>query len=216
MDTDSDGVGDNSDADLDNDGFLNSQDDFPTISTEWQDSDSDGIGDNSDPDDDNDGVVDWEDYYPYDKNENLEPFWWWWVLMAVLVLLLIFVIFITNQRPRDYLGPEEEYESKYSSVFTKKPKRRSPSQPKRRTAPELFEKKTAEPKEEEIEPISEVTSLSELESLQEESYDEDLEGKPMQAEEIECPACGMTFMVEIGDLPTEIKCPYCGVTGALD
>jgi uncharacterized Zn-finger protein len=35
-------------------------------------------------------------------------------------------------------------------------------------------------------------------------------------EEIECPACGRSFMVEIGDLPTEIKCPYCGVTGALD
>jgi hypothetical protein len=185
-DLDGDGQGDNSDLDIDGDGFANSDDDFPEIASEWKDSDNDGIGDNSDTDDDNDGVVDWEDYYPLDKNQQLEPFWWWWILISVLVLLLTFVIFITNKPPKDRLGSEEEY--------------------------------GYVPRSERVQPIKKVRSVKRIKPVEEPSPIASLEEESpaTKEEEIECPACGMTFMVEIGDLPTEIKCPYCGVTGALD
>ncbi len=48
IDTDTDGQGDACDADIDDDGRLNENDDFPTVSGEWIDSDGDGIGNNSD------------------------------------------------------------------------------------------------------------------------------------------------------------------------
>ncbi len=103
--------------------------------------------------------------------------------MSVLVLLLIFVIFITNKRPRDRLGSEEEYGYSLRKERVVPRKKVTPVK-KPRTYEASFPKEEVEPKSKE--------------------------------EEIECPACGMTFMVEIGDLPTEIKCPYCGVSGALD
>jgi hypothetical protein len=189
VDTDGDGVGDNSDSDIDGDGFPNSEDDFPQIASEWKDSDGDGTGDNADPDDDNDGVVDHEDYYPLDKNQQLEPFWWWWILISVLVLLLTFVIFITNKPPRARLGSEEEYG--YGAPREK------------------------------VVPIKKVTPVKRTRSYEgsfpkEKAEHTHEEAGATKEEEIECPACGMTFMVEIGELPTEIKCPYCGVTGALD
>ena len=57
VDSDGDGVGDNSDA-------------FPNDATETLDSDGDGIGDNADPDDDNDGVPDVSDVFPLDPSES--------------------------------------------------------------------------------------------------------------------------------------------------
>jgi len=49
------------DIDLDNDGYITSQDAFPDDPTEWVDTDGDNIGDNADDDDDNDGMKDdWE------------------------------------------------------------------------------------------------------------------------------------------------------------
>jgi len=47
-DFDCDGILDNHDNDIDNDGVPNSQDAFPQNSAEWHDSDGDGIGDNVD------------------------------------------------------------------------------------------------------------------------------------------------------------------------
>ena len=58
LDTDNDGIGDNSDPDKDGDGVLNDADAFPLDSTETTDTDSDGVGDNADLDDDNDGLTD--------------------------------------------------------------------------------------------------------------------------------------------------------------
>ena len=58
LDTDSDGILDIVDTDLDGDGITNAEDDFPTDPAEWLDSDSDGVGNNADTDDDNDGWVD--------------------------------------------------------------------------------------------------------------------------------------------------------------
>jgi len=48
LDTDNDGVGDNSDSDDDNDGIADAIDIFPLDSTESADTDNDGIGDNHD------------------------------------------------------------------------------------------------------------------------------------------------------------------------
>ena len=64
-DNDSDGIGDNLDADDDNDGFNDSVDFFPLDSLENSDNDLDGIGDNLDNDDDNDGFNDSVDIDPY-------------------------------------------------------------------------------------------------------------------------------------------------------
>ena len=44
--------------DSDGDGYVDSEDVFPSDADEWQDTDSDGIGNNSDNDDDNDGLTD--------------------------------------------------------------------------------------------------------------------------------------------------------------
>jgi beta propeller repeat protein len=71
-DTDSDGVGDNSDTDDDGDGYLDGADDFPLNPLEWNDFDGDGIGDNADLDDDNDGVLDVDDPNPYNPIDGLQ------------------------------------------------------------------------------------------------------------------------------------------------
>ena len=79
-DIDKDGILDFYDGDIDNDGYLNDVDQYPTDPNEWIDADGDGIPDNLDNDDDNDGVADieanWrEDYltqdlFPNDPNES--------------------------------------------------------------------------------------------------------------------------------------------------
>ncbi len=81
-DIDKDGILDFYDGDMDNDGYLNEDDQFPTDPNEWIDADADGIPDNADIDDDNDGVpdisVNWrEDYiiqdlFPNDPNESTD------------------------------------------------------------------------------------------------------------------------------------------------
>lgn len=70
IDIDSDGIPDCVDEliDSDGDGFSDSNDRFPTNSSEWRDWDSDGIGDNLDEDDDNDGWPDSMDARPLDDS----------------------------------------------------------------------------------------------------------------------------------------------------
>jgi gliding motility-associated-like protein len=57
-DTDGDKIPDCADEDDDNDGYKDSEDDFPLDKEEWIDTDKDGIGNNTDPDDDGDGQSD--------------------------------------------------------------------------------------------------------------------------------------------------------------
>ena len=59
IDSDGDGIGDNSDV-------------FPDNPNEWEDFDGDGIGDNADTDDDGDGCEDIDDALPNNANECLD------------------------------------------------------------------------------------------------------------------------------------------------
>ncbi len=72
LDTDSDGAGNVCDADDDNDGALDTEDDFPLDENENTDTDGDGTGDNADLDDDGDGTPDTEDDFPLDENEDTD------------------------------------------------------------------------------------------------------------------------------------------------
>lgn len=72
VDTDSDGIPDYEDADIDNDGYPNELDPFPLDVTEWSDLDGDGQGDNSDPDIDGDGVQNEADAFPLDSGEWID------------------------------------------------------------------------------------------------------------------------------------------------
>ena len=65
--------------DADNDGAIDSNDEFPQDPSEYVDSDGDGVGDNADPlpndpnfarDTDGDGVTDRLDHYPYDATKD--------------------------------------------------------------------------------------------------------------------------------------------------
>jgi hypothetical protein len=71
-DTDDDGIGDNSDPDIDGDGYLNIHDDLPFNPSEWKDTDGDGKGNNIDFDDDNDGANDEYDDFPTDPSEQTD------------------------------------------------------------------------------------------------------------------------------------------------
>ena len=62
LDTDNDGIGNNTDLDDDNDGYNDDDDAFPLDSTENEDTDLDGIGNNSDLDIDGDNVLDVFDF----------------------------------------------------------------------------------------------------------------------------------------------------------
>lgn len=94
IDTDGDGIDDDLDPDDDNDGVVDTEDDFPLDPTETTDSDGDGIGDNADAfpldpeettdtdsdgvgdiadtDDDGDGVEDTDDAFPTDATETTD------------------------------------------------------------------------------------------------------------------------------------------------
>jgi len=72
LDTDGDGIGNNSDIDDDNDGITDENDAFPLDSTESVDTDGDGIGNNADTDDDNDGITDANDAFPLDSTESVD------------------------------------------------------------------------------------------------------------------------------------------------
>ncbi len=61
IDTDNDGIGNNTDTDDDGDGVLDTQDALPLNSSETEDFDGDGFGDNADTDDDNDQLLDTEE-----------------------------------------------------------------------------------------------------------------------------------------------------------
>ena len=58
--------------DIDQDGFINSDDQFPFDPAESRDTDGDGIGNNADPDDDDDGVLDADDAFPTDAGESVD------------------------------------------------------------------------------------------------------------------------------------------------
>jgi len=70
-DTDSDGIGDNTDNDDDNDGRSDNFDTFPNNRYEWTDYDGDKLGDNFDADDDGDGVCDTNSGSSFIDNSNL-------------------------------------------------------------------------------------------------------------------------------------------------
>ncbi|PCJ32700.1 MAG: hypothetical protein COA99_16275, partial [Moraxellaceae bacterium] len=72
VDTDGDGVGDATDDDDDNDGVADSDDAFPTNSSEQKDQDNDGTGDNADTDIDGDGVDNEADLFPRDPTETTD------------------------------------------------------------------------------------------------------------------------------------------------
>ncbi|MDA8944510.1 hypothetical protein N9I32_04030 [Porticoccaceae bacterium] len=72
LDTDSDGIGNNADANDDGDDYPDYMDDLPLNSAEWLDTDGDGIGNNQDNDDDNDGVSDHLDRFPLMVSEWLD------------------------------------------------------------------------------------------------------------------------------------------------
>lgn len=65
-DLDFDGIGDIDDPDIDGDGILNEDDDFP------RDYDNDGIPNVDDLDDDNDTVLDEDDAFPVDPSESMD------------------------------------------------------------------------------------------------------------------------------------------------
>ena len=71
-DLDRDGTPDGSDPDIDGDGHLNEEDEFPRNPNEYLDTDGDGIGNNADPDDDNDDVPDESDEMPLDPLESID------------------------------------------------------------------------------------------------------------------------------------------------
>jgi hypothetical protein len=69
-DTDTDGLGDVCDPDIDGDGVDNESDAFPYDANETTDTDGDGIGNNADPDDDNDGISDIDEINIYGTDPN--------------------------------------------------------------------------------------------------------------------------------------------------
>ncbi|MCW5213432.1 thrombospondin type 3 repeat-containing protein, partial [Desulfobulbus sp. TB] len=72
VDSDNDGIGNNTDTDDDNDGIADTNDAFPLDASEWTDTDNDGQGDNADIDNDNDNVIDEEDNCPLIANPDQE------------------------------------------------------------------------------------------------------------------------------------------------
>jgi hypothetical protein len=85
IDTDLDGIGNNSDPDIDGDGLDNGVDNnddgdlaidiydpLPNDPSEWLDTDTDTLGNNADTDDDNDGVPDLLDVFPLNPLESLD------------------------------------------------------------------------------------------------------------------------------------------------
>ena len=86
IDTDSDGIGDNTDTDDDNDGISDIDDMFPLDANEVSDWDLDGIGNNTDDDDDGDGYSDIEEVDsgadPLDANDSPSEGNMWHVFKA--------------------------------------------------------------------------------------------------------------------------------------
>jgi hypothetical protein len=81
LDTDLDGIGNNTDTDDDNDDVLDDLDSIPVdnsdnclniSNTEQLDTDFDGLGNACDDDDDNDGVIDSLDIFPLDNSEQTD------------------------------------------------------------------------------------------------------------------------------------------------
>ena len=84
---DADGIGNNADADDDNDGVPDSLDAFPLDASETIDTDLDGTGDHADSDDDGDGVADSADAFP--SNQSC---WAELTLTATVILTIAMMI----------------------------------------------------------------------------------------------------------------------------
>ena len=125
IDSDLDGVGDNSDpwpndplewADSDYDGVGDNTDFDPYDSSETKDSDGDGVGDNSDiwpldpsrkKDSDGDGVADSVDAFP--TNPNMDS--WTGIIVSLSIISLIvvgLVLFIKFRKPA--VSKQEEWD----------------------------------------------------------------------------------------------------------
>ena len=72
IDSDLDGIGNNTDTDDDGDTVLDVDDTFPLDASESVDTDSDGTGNNADTDDDGDTVLDVDDAFPLDASESVD------------------------------------------------------------------------------------------------------------------------------------------------
>ena len=70
VNADNDTFGDACDIDLDGDGILNTEDDFPNNSDQYLDLDGDGLGHTEDDDNDGDGILDVNDNCPYVANAD--------------------------------------------------------------------------------------------------------------------------------------------------
>ena len=72
MDTDGDGVGNDTDLDDDGDGVTDQLDDAPLDKDEFEDLDFDGVGNRSDNDKDGDKIPDGLDWFPLDPDETFD------------------------------------------------------------------------------------------------------------------------------------------------
>lgn len=70
VDYDADGIPSSRDLDIDGDGTLNVDDQFPKDITEWIDSDGNGVGNYAQSDEDGDGKPDQSDAYPFDPEQQ--------------------------------------------------------------------------------------------------------------------------------------------------
>jgi predicted CXXCH cytochrome family protein len=123
MDTDGDGTADSEDTDDDNDGYVDTNDAFPTDPTEWIDTDNDTIGNNEDTDDDGDGVVDTDDKAPLDATvdtkisdlgEAEEADTTMFIVLILVLIVIIVVLLVMMMKkggaPKPQPEPEPEPE----------------------------------------------------------------------------------------------------------
>jgi len=111
IDTDMDGIGDNSDIDDDGDGFNDSSDAFPLDRNEWSDTDGDGIGDNWDDDWDGDSMLDKGgiDSSNDSQQSNMGIFF------IILIISILFFINMKKSSPIETQKSVNEVQDTYSS-----------------------------------------------------------------------------------------------------
>jgi hypothetical protein len=114
-------------SDLDDDGYINIQDDFPLDPAAWLDTDGDGMPDElhgnsttgliEDEDDDNDGVPDEEDDHPKDPTKGGEDdprgslgvvLLWVGGVLILLVIVLFLLVWLNREKEGKSWGVDEE------------------------------------------------------------------------------------------------------------